>query len=93
MAKFEIKMIFKKSADMASLHDEINNICNKTGNTILHEEGNIITYGSDSINTFAPAFVHLIYSDILKTNLLDALWKDPYDDEHSCKKNILEPLN
>ncbi|KHM52765.1 hypothetical protein NZ47_02705 [Anaerovibrio lipolyticus] len=91
MAKFEIKMIFKKSANMASLHNEITNICNKTGNAILHEEGNVITYGSDSFNTFAPAFVHLIYSSILKNSLLDAIWKD-YHGEHSCKKSIMEPI-
>ena len=91
MAKFEIKMIFKKSADIQTLYTEIESICKKSHIHMLNSIDNYILVGSDDISLFAPAYIRLQYSTLLKKSLLDATWKDMHG-EHSCRAELMEPV-
>ncbi|WP_027406867.1 hypothetical protein [Anaerovibrio sp. RM50] len=87
---FEIKMFFKKSSNMEEINKEIQSICDETNAEFISSEDNSVLIGSDIINYFAPAYVGLKYSSIVKNNLVEAYSKDPSGIE-SCKKGLLTP--
>ena len=91
MATFEIKMIFKKSSDMDKITSEINMISKKSNVKMLEKGTNLFTLGTDDINCFGRAYIFLSYSEMIKSNLLDAIWKDK-NGTISCRKGLLAPV-
>lgn len=91
MATYEIKMIFKKSADLKEIATEIDSICEETGINLLEFTGNMVLMGTEDMTCFGCTYVSLIYSTIIKTSLLDASWKDA-NGMVSCRKDLLEPV-
>ena len=91
MATFEIKMIFKRSANMEDILKEINMICEKRNIQLLELTGNTIIVGTEDINYFGCAYISLSSSSIIKSSLLDAYWTDD-EGTYSCRKELLAPV-
>ena len=91
MATYEIKLIFKKASNMEDILEEINMICEKRNIQLLEVSGNTIIVGTEDINRFGCAYISLSYSSIIKSSLLDAIWKDKKGTT-SCKKGLLDPV-
>ena len=77
---------------MALMEERIKDICQRSGSVILEIKDFTITYGADSFDEFGPAFIHLRFEDDVKSHIIDAIWADPDDKPHSCKKNILRKI-
>lgn len=88
---YEIKMTFKESADMDEIAEEINMISERANVEVTEKEEYIIAIGTEDFNRFVHAYICLSYSEIVKLNLLDALWKDKKGTA-SCKKGLLAPI-
>lgn len=90
--EYTMKLIFTKKADMAVMEEKIKDICQRSGSVILEIKDNTITYGADSFEKFGPAFIHLRFEDEVRHQIVDAIWSDPDDVPHSCKKNLLREI-
>ena len=90
--KYTMKLIFSPEADMAEMENHIKDICQKSGSVILEIKDNVIVYGAEAYEKFGPAFIHLSYEDKVKCQIIDAIWSDPDDKPHSCKKNLLKEI-
>lgn len=89
MMEYTMKLIFSKKADMAVMEERIKDICQRSGSVILEVKDNTIIYGAEGYEQFGPAFIHLRFEDEIKYQIDDAIWSDPDDKPHSCKKNLL----
>lgn len=88
---YEIKMTFKDSAVMDEIAEEINMICERAKVEIAEKGDNLIAIGTEDFNCFVHAYICLSYSEMVKSNLLDALWKDKKG-TCSCREGILTPI-
>ncbi len=89
MMEYTMKLILSKKADMAVMEERIKDICQRSGSVILEVKDNTIIYGAEGYEHFGPAFIHLRFEDEIKYQIDDAIWSDPDDKPHSCKKNLL----
>ncbi|WP_027406856.1 hypothetical protein [Anaerovibrio sp. RM50] len=90
--EYTMKLIFSKKANMDLMEERIQDICQRSGSVILEVKDNIIIYGADGYEQFGPAFIHLSFEDEIKHQIDDAIWSDPDDEPHSCKKNLLSEI-
>ena len=92
MMEYTMKLIFSKKADMAVMEERIKDICQRSGSVILEVKDNTIIYGAKGYEQFGLAFIHLRFEDEIKHQIVDAIWSDPDDKPHSCKKNLLREI-
>ncbi len=89
--KFEVMMIFKQNADIDALVEEIKEICKDTKAEFISSDNNMIVIGSDEFDYYGPAYMNLMYSPLIKENLLDAYAKDMIGIT-SCREGLRTPL-
>lgn len=88
--EYTMKLIFSEKTDMAEMENHVRNICQRAGSIILENKDNTITYGADIYEEFGPAFMLLSFDEVVKNHVIDAIWTDPDEGSHSCKKTIIK---
>ena len=87
--EYTMKLIFSEKTDMAEMEEKIKGICQKSGSVILEIKDNVIVYGAEIYEKFGPAFMLLTFDEVVKNHVIDAIWTDPDEGSHSCKKQLL----